>query len=217
VGRPSEFNSPTFIKSLEGRDDPPHVDVTINFAYLEWKYVARQIPIDNWIWDLRDTREAQLFAEGELKDVSDTWNSQLGVYEIVYETTHHWHHRLWDHIANEWLPHDTNPDSRPMQTYLELRMLEANLRSTISDKDGGSTYLTANCGPTHGFGSPYRQIGSPYRQTFCWTTLYDFKGQVTYPGANAGDAYRRISLEENWYSIRPCWGKHREKFDYFDR
>jgi hypothetical protein len=198
VGRPSGCNSPTFNKSPEGRDDPPHADVKINFAYLEWKYVARQIPIDNWIWELRYTRQAQLFAEGELKVVPNTWNSQLGVYEIVYETTHHWHHRLWDHIANEWLPHYTNPDSHPMQAYLELRTLEANLRSTISNKYGGSTYLTANCGPDHGLGSPYRQIGSPYRQTFCWTTLYDFNGQVTYPGANAGDEYRRISVEANW-------------------
>jgi hypothetical protein len=111
VGRPSECNPPTFIKSPAGRDDPPHVDVKINFAYLEWKYVARQIPIDNWIWDLRDTREAQLFAEGELKEVPDTWNFQLGAYDIVYATNHHWHHRHRDHIANEWLTHHTNPDS----------------------------------------------------------------------------------------------------------
>jgi hypothetical protein len=58
VGRPSGCNSPTFIQSPAGRDDPPHIDVKINFAYLEWKYVARQIPIDNWIWELRNTREA---------------------------------------------------------------------------------------------------------------------------------------------------------------
>jgi hypothetical protein len=83
-----------------------------------------------------------------------------------------------------------------MQAYLELRTLEANLRSTISDKYGGSTYLTANCEPDHG-------LGLPYIQTFRPTTLYDFNGQVTYPGANAGDEYRRISVDENWYSIRP--------------
>jgi hypothetical protein len=104
-----------------------------------------------------------------------------------------------------------------MQVYLELRTLESNLRSTISDKYGGSTYLTANCGPSEAPGSPHRQPGSPYRQTFRWTTLYDFKGQVTYPGANAGDEYRRISLEENWYSIRPRWEKHRGEFNYFER
>jgi hypothetical protein len=117
VGRPSGCNSPTFNKSPEGRDDPPHVDVKINFTYLEWKYIVRQIPIDNWIWEIRYTREAQLFAEGELKLVPNTWNFQLGAYDIVYATTHHWHHRHWDHIANEWLPHYTNPDSHPMQAY----------------------------------------------------------------------------------------------------
>jgi hypothetical protein len=79
VGRPSECNPPTFLKVPEGSDEPPHIDVKINFAYLEWKYVACQIPIDNWIWDLRNTREEQLFAEGELKKAPDTWNFQLGI------------------------------------------------------------------------------------------------------------------------------------------
>jgi hypothetical protein len=105
-----------------------------------------------------------------------------------------------------------------MQAYLELRTLEANLlRSTISDKYGGSTYLTANCGPDHGLLSPYRQIGSPYREKFRWTILYDFNGQVTYQGANTGDKYRRILVDANWYSIRPFWGKHPGKFAYFNR
>jgi hypothetical protein len=144
VGRPSECNSPTFSKPSEGRNETPHVDVKINFAYLEWKYVAHQIPIDNWIRDLFDTREAQLFAEGELKEVPDTWNSKLGAYDIVYATTHHWHHRDWDHITNKWIPHGTILDSRPMQAYLEVRTLEENLRSTISKKHGDPTYLTAN-------------------------------------------------------------------------
>jgi hypothetical protein len=198
VGRPSGCNSPTFNNSPEGRNDPPHVDVKINFAYLEWKCIASQIPINDWIWDLRYTREARLFAEGELKLVPNTWNPQLGVYDIVYVTTHHWHHHKWDHIANKWLPNYTKPDSHPMQAYLELRMLEANLRSTISSKYRDSTYLTTNCGTDHG-------LGAPSGKTFRWTTLYDFSGQVTYPGANAGDEYRRIPADEGWYSNRPRW------------
>jgi hypothetical protein len=109
VGRPSECNSPTFLKVPEGSDEPPHIDVKINFSYLEWKYVARQIAIDKWIWDLRNTREAQLFAAGELKKVPCTQNSQLGETDIGYAKTHHWHHHLWDHLAHEWLPQYTNP------------------------------------------------------------------------------------------------------------
>jgi hypothetical protein len=130
VGRPSGYNSPTFSKIPEGLDDLPHVDVAMNFAYLEWKYISRQIPIDNWIRDLRHTREAHLFAEGELKSVPDTYNPQLGVREIC----HHWYHHNWNHVAYEWFQDYTRPDSRPMQAYLELRLLEASLRCTISRK-----------------------------------------------------------------------------------
>jgi hypothetical protein len=175
IGRPSGCNSPTFSKSPEGLNVKPHVNVAINFAYFKWKYIARQIPIDDWIWDLRHTHEAQLFAEGELIWVPDTYNRQPGVYGIC----HHWYHHAWNHAAHEWFQdYYTRPDSRLMQAYLELRMLEANLRSTISRKYGFSTTLSE--------GREDHGSGAPFGEKFRWITLYDFNGQVTYPGANEG-------------------------------
>jgi hypothetical protein len=221
VGRPSECNSPTFLRAPEGNNEPPHIDVKINFAYLEWKYVSRQIPIAKWIWELRNTREAQLFAEGDLAKVPHTLKSQLPQTDLGLPITHHWHHHLWDHLAQEWLPQQnppqyTNLDTRQMQVYLELRLLEVNLRSTISELQGDSTYLTANCGPNQSNFSPRLEPGMHTRPAFKWTTLYDFNGQITYPGANAGAEYRRISLEEHWYFTRPRW-ESRGHFDFFER
>jgi hypothetical protein len=222
VGRPSECNSPTFLRAPEGSNEPPHIDVKINFAYLEWKYVSRQIPIAKWIWELRNTREAQLFAEGDLEKAPLTMTSQLGETDIGSATTHHWHHHLWDHSAQEWLPQKnppqyTNLDSHQMQVYLELRLLEVNLRSTISQQYGDPTYLTANCGPNQSNFLPRLDPDMPTRPAFRWTTLYDFNGQVTYPGANAGAEYRRISLDERWYFKRPRWEVPRGHFDFFER
>ena len=190
VGRTNGCNPPTFSKLAEGLDDPPHVDVAINFAYLEWKYLMRQIPLNDWIRNLRHTREAQLFAEGNL---SCTHNRQMEADEF----THRWYHHEWDDVENEWFMDSPGfrPDSRPMQAYLALRILEADLRQTISRKYGVSTMLTkrgTQCG--HGiFGMKFR-----------WVPLYDFSGQVTYPGANEGVPYTH-------------WGRNPPHFDQYVR
>jgi hypothetical protein len=109
VRRPRGCNSPTFNTLPYGYDEPPHINVAINFAYLEWKYITRHFPIEDWINDLRHTREAQLFAEGEFLQVPSEYNQQMGTYDI-----HHWYHPLWDHAAYEWIQDYTKPDSRPM-------------------------------------------------------------------------------------------------------
>jgi hypothetical protein len=99
VGRPRGCNSQTFSTFPYKFDDPPHVYVSINFAYLEWKYITRHFPIEDWIHDLRHTREARLFAEGEFLQVPLDYNQQLGIREIC----HHWYHPLWNHAAYEWV------------------------------------------------------------------------------------------------------------------
>jgi hypothetical protein len=208
VGQPSGCNSPTFSKIPEGLDDLPHVDVALNFAYLEWKYISRQIPIDDWIRDLPHTREAHLFAEDELKLVPNTYNPQLG----AHESCHHWYHHACNHAKYEWFQDYTKPDSRPMRAYLELRMLEVNLRSTISIEYGFPTTLSERR-KDHGHAPPH---GKKFR----WIPLYDFSGQVTYPGANEGAQYRpypgpneRVQSHRNWGTTLPHFGRYIEWWD----
>jgi hypothetical protein len=182
VGRPRGCNSPTFSTFPYEFDDPPHVYVSINFAYLEWKYITRHFPIEDWINDLHHTREARLFAEGEFLQVPSEYNQQLGAREIC----HHWYHPLWNHAVYEWIQDYTKPDSRPMQAYLALRKLEGTLHATISDKYGGFlttlSYLSDRDRDQHPL--------MPGVRKFQWIPLYDFNNQVTYPGANEGVPYR---------------------------
>jgi hypothetical protein len=75
---------------------------------------------------------------------------------------------------------DSRPDSRPMRAYLELHILEADLRSITSRKYGVPTKL-----PERGVHHGHEMYGMKFR----WIPLYDFSGQVTYPGANEGIRY----------------------------
>jgi hypothetical protein len=170
---------PTFRTLPYGYDDPPHIDVTINFACLEWKYITRHFPIEDWINDLRHTREARLFAEGEFLRVTSEYNQYMRTYDI-----HHWYHPLWDHSAYEWIQDYTKPDSRPMQAYLALRKLEGTLCATVSDKYGcfstTLSYLSERERVPHALPT----------MRFRLIPLYDFSYQVTYPGSNEGVPYR---------------------------
>jgi hypothetical protein len=100
---------------------------------------AGAIPLNDWIRNLRHTREAQLFAEGELRALPGTYNRQLEADEL----THQWYHHEWDDVTNEWFMESPGfrPDSRPMQVYLAIRILEADLRRVTSRKYGVSTTL----------------------------------------------------------------------------
>jgi hypothetical protein len=88
VERPRGCNSPTFSTLPDGFDDPPHADVAINFAYLEWKYITRHIPIEDWICEFRNIREARLFEEGEFLQVPAEYNQQLGAHEVCHHSYH---------------------------------------------------------------------------------------------------------------------------------
>jgi hypothetical protein len=67
-----------------------------------------------------------------------------------------------------------------MQVYLALRILEADLRRMTSRRYGVSTTLHER-----GIQHSHEIFGMKFR----WVPLYDFNGQVTYPGANEGVRY----------------------------
>jgi hypothetical protein len=202
VGRTSGCNPPTFSKLPEGIDDLPHVDVAINFAYLEWKHIMRQIPLNKWIWDLRHTREALLFSEGQLNSTRGTTDQELKVSWRVHE----WNHHDWDYRIQEWFQNSPGPrpDSRKMRAYIEFRILEADLRSATSQKYGSPTELPGRRG------LPCCEI---FGMKFRWTPLYDFNGQITFPGANKGSPHLATWVHdlphferyEKWWDLPfPC-------------
>ena len=168
-------NPPTFSKSAEGTDERPHVDVAINFAYLEWNYINQQIPIDDWILDLKDTQEALLFAQGTLCYLYDPHVLQRGADGPL----HYWHHREWNCSTLEWTwdDHGSRPDKRSMLSYIALRVLEADLRIEARQKYGVSTHLPGGC-------HPIQEDQVTQTMEFHSTDLYDFNGQRTHPGAN---------------------------------
>ena len=72
-----------------------------------------------------------------------------------------------------------------MRAYLELRILEAELESATYHKYGFPIWL-----PDRGRLAPEDLNGL----VFQWTTLYDFNGEVTFPGSNN----RASRIHANW-------------------
>jgi hypothetical protein len=103
-----------------------------------------------------------------------------------------------------------------MQAYLDLRMLEANLRSTISSKYGSPTTVSDNREDD----SQYYGYGMPVMMKLRWVPLYDSSGKVTHPGANEGVPYSpypgpndRPQWSRNWGTTMPHFGGYAKWWD----
>ena len=83
VGQAENCNPPTFTLQPSNSIELPHINVAINFAYLEWQHIMQQIPLEAWISELGTSYEARLFDEGFL----------LGfLSRETGEHTHQWNH-----------------------------------------------------------------------------------------------------------------------------
>ena len=206
VGRVQKCNPPTFTTPASKSTEIQHIDVAINFPYLEWQYLMQQIPLESWISELSFSYEARLFDEGKLQGSSTA--AENGDY------TYQWHHPEWNPVTQEWYAYSrhgpTPMSSRPMRQYLQLRTLEANLRRQTSSRYGGKTteLLVIRRSSSWQRGTPAGPDRSPRppHRDFQWTILYDSNGQMTFPGASNSPRVRETHAEPKRYFNRyPRW------------
>ena len=77
---------------MSNSTEVPHINVAINFAYLEWQYILRHIPLAAWISELDYSYEARLFDKGTLQGY---YTKESG------ENTYQWNHPCSNDLLKE--------------------------------------------------------------------------------------------------------------------